>query len=356
MLIAEIYVVSKSQWGGHRNNIGPCKFRSPTSETQSHYDFQVRFWIRLQANWIRLRRIPGEFNSPGANWETPSIWRRFESPEQFRKILRERDALMSDLPVWIHRISSFSMNSGVFSDANFSTVMTRNPNKSNENPYKQTYFSAMVSRHYRCSEGLNLMFMMLLMCPNHRIIQITFFCVKLCILNSPRIRLEFASRRIQWLFKTRMAVIYFTGLCLSPVSQWSSNDHFETLHHRNARRDICGRELWIFNPLMIDLNSLTGGFKCFTRTDLRSKVARREVSPEWWCASPESDDVRKRHKIWIILWPRSISDLEPNVSLGSFFAQKLDPKRSGRTETGDGRTHGHTWFLEPPLHNKPFGQ
>ena len=34
--------------------------------------------------------------------------------------------------------------------------------------------------------------------------------------------------------------------------------------------------------------------KNLIRIDLRSKVARREVSPELWCASPESDDVRKR--------------------------------------------------------------
>ena len=54
----------------------------------------------------------------------------------------------------------------------------------------------MVSRYYRCSQRQNLLFVMLLMCPDHRIIQITFFLVKLCILNSPRISPEFAPGRI----------------------------------------------------------------------------------------------------------------------------------------------------------------
>ena len=105
---------------------------------------------------------------------------------------------------------------------------------------------------------------------------------------------------------------------------------------------------------------------------MRSKVARREDSPEWWCASPESDDVRKRHKIWIILWPRSISDLEPNVPLGPFFGPTFERNstsifsfelRNWIKNGPDTDTHGHTDvrtdthdFLGPPLHNKPFGQ
>ena len=87
-----------------------------------------------------------------------------------------------------------------------------------------------------------------------------------------------------------------------------------------------------------------------TRTDLRSKVPRREVSPEWWCALPESDDVRNvtrlelffyrdRSQIW-----NHLSHLDPLfepfwLSISIFGV----PKWSG--DRRDTRTHMIFWDL-----------
>ena len=60
MLIFRLYFVSKSQWGGRRNYIAPCKFRSTTSETQSHYDFGACFWTRPWAG--------SKYHRFGADW------------------------------------------------------------------------------------------------------------------------------------------------------------------------------------------------------------------------------------------------------------------------------------------------
>mgnify|MGYP004416645433 CR=1 FL=1 len=161
-------------------------------------------------------------------------------------ILREGNAWMSRLLAWIHRRYSFSINSGAFSDDKISTVMTINPNKKTKNNRNKRIFL----RWFRANTGApDGRFWCLWCYPCAKITDFSkshFSVLKSCILNSPGIRLEIASRLIQWRLKTWMSVIYFAGLCLSRVSLWSSNDHFETANHRSARKYICGRGIMNF--------------------------------------------------------------------------------------------------------------
>ena len=124
--------------------------------------------------------------------------------------------------------------------------MTINPNKKTKNNRDKRIFL----RWFRANTGApDGRFWCLWCYPCAKITDFSkshFSVLKLYILNSPGIRLEIASRLIQWRLKTWMSVIYFAGLCLSRVSLWSSNDHFETANHRSARKYICGRGIMNF--------------------------------------------------------------------------------------------------------------